>query len=97
MADEISRLADVATRFEQASNRLAQALSNQGNSGNQSTITINAGGAAVWLAVSAAAVMLALNLALMVMLVNHDRKIDELEHYVNAIYMLAPHLKPQEK
>lgn len=88
---------DDLRRFEAAVDRFAESLSKPGNAGNQSTITINAGGAAVWIAVSAAAVMLALNLALIVMLVNHDRKIDDLEHYINAIYMLAPSLKPQEK
>lgn len=88
---------DDLRRFEAAVDRFAEALNKPGNTGNQSTVTINAGGAAVWIAASAVAVMLALNLALMVMLVNHDRKIDDLEHYINAIYMLAPSLKPQEK
>lgn len=97
MADEMSRLLEVATRFEQASDRLAQALSNTGNSGNQSTITLNAGGIGVWLAVSACGVMLAVNVCLAILLVNHDRKIDDLGHYVQAIYMMAPQLKPQEK
>jgi len=81
-------------RLERAVDKLAHALPN--NSGNQSTVTLNAGGVGVWMAVTACAVMLAINVALMVLIVNHDRKIDDLEHYINAIYMMAPGLKPQE-
>lgn len=97
MAGDINKLVEVAARFEQASERLAQALSNTGNSGNQSTITLNAGGLGVWLAVSACGVMMAVNICLAVLLVNHDRKIDDIGHYVQAIYMIAPQLKPKEK
>ena len=96
MGDDMSRLVDVAERFEQASERLAKALS-QGNSGNQSTITLNAGGIGVWMAVSACFVMLSVNICLAVILINHDRKIDDLEHYIQAIYMMAPSLKPEDK
>lgn len=96
MADDMAKLVDVASRFEQASERLAQALVANGNSGNQSTINLNAGGVGVWLAVSACAVMLAVNMVLIVLLVNHDRKIDDMEHYINAIYMMAPSLKPEK-
>lgn len=95
MGDDMSRLVDVAERFEQASERLAQALSH-GNTGNQSTITLNAGGIGVWMAVSACFVMLSVNICLAILIVNHDRKIDDLEHYIQAIYMMAPQLK-QEK
>lgn len=45
---------------------------------NSAKITINAGGIGVWLAVTACGMMLAMNLALLVMLVDHGRKIDEL-------------------
>lgn len=88
---------DELRRFEAAVDRLAAAMNQPANTGNQSTITISAGGIGVWLAVSACAVMLAVNVALMVMLLNHDRKIDDLSHYLNAIYMVAPSLKPEDK
>lgn len=97
MADDMDKLSDISSRFEQASGRLAKALAGSVNSGNQSTITLNAGGIGVWLAVSACCVMLAVNICLAILLVNHDRKIDDLGHYVQAIYMMAPQLKPQEK
>lgn len=41
--------------------------------------------------------MLGLNAALLVMYMAHDRKIDRLEDYLQAIYIQAPWLKPEEK
>lgn len=64
---------------------------------NTAKIEVNAGSLGVWACVTACIAMLVLNIALLVMLVNHDRKIDDLSHYLNAIYMAAPHLKPPEK
>jgi hypothetical protein len=93
MDDNVS--VDEVARLERAVKALGEVMQ-PANSGNQSTVTINAGGVGVWIAVTAAAVMFAMNVALLVMLVNHDRKIDDMEHYVNAIYMLAPQLKPKE-
>lgn len=88
---------DEIQRFERAVARFSEALSSPAaNSGNQSTITLNAGGVGVWIAVSACAVMLAMNLALLAMLVTHDRKIDELQDYIHAVYMMAPQLKPEK-
>lgn len=84
---------DEIQRFERAVARFSEALTASSNTGNQSTITLNAGGAAVWIAVSACAVMMAVNVALAVLLVNHDRKIDDLGHYVQAIYQAAPWLR----
>lgn len=40
--------------------------------------------------------MLGLNAALLVMYMSHDRKIDRLEDYLQAVYIQAPWLKPQE-
>jgi hypothetical protein len=97
MADGVPNDQDLA-RFVRAVEQLDSVLTRTGsNSGNQSTITLNAGGAAVWVAVSACAVMLAMNCALMVLLVNHDRKIDDMEHYINAIYQAAPQLRQEER
>lgn len=80
-------------RFERAANRLAEAFP---QNTSQSTITISAGGVGVWLAVTACAAMMVMNLALLAMWVTHDRKIDALQHYLNAVYMMAPHLKPED-
>jgi hypothetical protein len=95
MADEMSGAAEELRRLERAVD-LFTAAAPHNRIGNQSTISVNAGGVGVWLAASACAVMLAANLALVAMLISHDRKIDDLRHHLTAIYMLAPHLTPEE-
>lgn len=40
--------------------------------------------------------MLGLNAALLAMFVMHDRKIERMQDHLNAIYMMAPHLKPEK-
>lgn len=87
--DSHKALKEAAERFEAASRNLA-------NSGNQSTITINAGGVAVWVATTACAVMLACNVFLAVLYVDQQRQIDGLQEYLSAVYMLAPSLKPKD-
>jgi len=64
-------------------------------SGGNVNFSVNAGGVGVWVAVAACAFMLALNLGLAVLLVRQDREISEMGHQLNAIYMMAPHLKPE--
>lgn len=97
MEGEAAKLVKVAERFEKASEKLAAALASPTNTGNQSTITLNAGGMGVWIAVTACAVMLAVNIMLVAIIVSHERKIDDLGDYIHAIYMVAPSLKPEEK
>ena len=96
MDAEVAAVMKAAERFERASERLATALSAPGNTGNQSTITLNAGGVGVWIAVTACAVMLAMNIILVAIIVSHERKIDDLGDYIHAIYMVAPSRKPEE-
>jgi|SRR6478752_7145369 len=67
------------------------------NNRNTAKIEVNAGGIGLAFALAACALMLGINLGLAIMVVNHDRKIDELNNYLNAIYMMAPHLKPEKK
>lgn len=87
-AEDMARLEAAVNKFADTAAKLSH------NSGNQSTITFNAGGIGVWLAVSSCAVMLALNMALLAAVMNHDRKIDDLRHVLSAIYMIAPSLQP---
>lgn len=98
MGDEIRHLKEMIECIDQKHDalmeRLIDAMSRRKDNSSQSNITLNAGGIGVWIAVTACAAMLAINMALIVILVNHDRKIDDLSHYLNAIYMAAPHLKP---
>lgn len=72
-------------------------LAKEGSRGNTSasTITVNAGGIGVYIAATCCAVMLAVNLFLIAIIVNHERKIDDLSDYIHAIYMMAPSLKPE--
>lgn len=60
-------------------------------------IVVNAGGLAVWLAATCAALCFVMVVVLAMLYVDHSRKIDDLNHYLNAIYMQAPHLKPEDK
>jgi len=62
----------------------------------QSTVTVQAGGFGLWVATTCCALMLGMNLCLLVMLAGHDRKIERLEDYLQAIYTQAPHLKPKD-
>jgi len=94
MADSdeaIQGLSRAAERLEQASRNLAS------NGGNQSTITLNAGGMGVWLACTCCAVMLACNVFLLSLYLDQQRQIASLNEYLAAIYMMAPSLKPEKK
>ena len=68
--------------------------------GGRAEVTVNAGGMALWLAVTVAGMMAVANACLLVAgalwLGRIDRENSEHGHQINAIYMLAPHLKPKE-
>ena len=74
-------------------------LAKEGSRGvsSASHITVNADGIGVYIAVTCCAVMLAVNVLLIAIIVNHERKIDDLGDYIHAIYMVAPSLKPESK
>jgi hypothetical protein len=61
-----------------------------------SHVTINAGGLGVAVALIACALMLGVNLAMVATFVTQDRKIDRMQDHLNAIYMLAPQLRPPQ-
>ena len=88
---------DITKGLERAAERLEQASRNMGNTGNQSTITLNAGGLGIWLSVTCCIVMLATNLFLVALYLDQQRQIASLNEYLAAIYMLAPSLKPEKK
>ncbi len=85
--DTIRGLQDAAERLEKATRNLA------GNSGNQSTITLNAGGIGVWIACTCCAVMLACNVFLVGLYLDQQRQISSLNDYLSAIYVQAPALQ----
>lgn len=62
-----------------------------------SNININAGGVGVWIATTACAVMLAINMFMVALYLDQQQQIRDLDAYLSAIYMMAPSLKPPEK
>lgn len=74
---ELDRAEEIQRRFAQPSNSSA------------STITVNAGGIGVYIAVTCCAVMLAVNILLVAIIVDHSRKLDRLQDYVTATYMIS--------
>ena len=98
--DEIMQLREAVegmeSRHDALMERLIDAMRKQADNSSNSTITFNAGGIGVWLAASACAVMLGVNMVLIVILADHSRKIDDLGDYIHAIYMAAPSLKSVE-
>jgi hypothetical protein len=91
--EDVRRFAEATSRVE----RLQEVIAGGGGSQvAQSTVTVQAGGFALWVATTCCAVMLATNLCLLFMFAGHDRKIERLEDYLQAIYAQAPHLKPKD-
>ena len=62
---------------------------------SKSEININAGGIAVWIALAMFAFMAGLNWSLNAQLTDQNRKIDRMQEHLSAIYVLAPHLRPE--
>lgn len=94
-AEELERFAEQVDRVDRIARALPAAVHSGGT--GHANISVNAGGLGVWVAMTCCLVMLAVNVLLVVILVNHDRKIDDLNSYLTAIYMMAPHLKPPDK
>lgn len=78
------------------------------STGNHATITVTAGGFGVWLTTTAAAVMLAVNVLLILIYVGDKQAVaksiseiksdvSKTQDYLNAIYMQAPQLRPKQE
>lgn len=63
---------------------------------NSASITINAGGIGVWIATICCSVMLGMAVVLALSMKDQQRQIDDLGHYLQAIYAQAPSLRPEE-
>jgi hypothetical protein len=85
--EEIARL----EKLLQEAKRMAGVADNH----SHAAITVNAGGVGVIVACVACALMFGINVGLAVMIANHDRKIDDLDHKITAAYMMAPQLNPE--
>lgn len=95
--DDIEQFAQAARVLERASRTIESIDAREISNSSRASVTFDAGGIGLWLAVTCCVAMGVMNLFLLAMLLAHDRKIDNLSDYLNAIYMQAPHLKPQEK
>lgn len=89
MDPELTELAIALNRFSDRIDRLERVSAN-------SNVSINAGGVGVWIATMAAVVCFVLTMVMVVLYVDQSRKIDDLGHYLQAIYAQAPNLKPEE-
>lgn len=89
-AEDLRRFAEVTQRVDSIVRAMPAAV--RGNS--SAHISVNAGGLGLWLATTACLVMLAMNVVLVMLFVDHGRQIDDLNDKLTATYMMAPHLKP---
>lgn len=106
LGQTVEAMTAAVTEQTAAMQELAQAMSRQQNvesaraSGGRAEVRIDAGGMALWMAVSLAGMMLVANLCILVggalWLGRIDRENSEHGHQLNAIYMVAPQLKPKE-
>jgi hypothetical protein len=92
-------MSDLGDELDRLERMLVEAIALHGpkNKVGNLSVSINAGGAGIWIAVTCCIVSFVINVGLAVAFLTHDRKIDDLGDYVNAIYMMAPQLKPPEK
>ena len=84
-------LADALDRFSRKADELLKSSNT-----NTAKIEVNAGGIGVWIATTCCFVMMAVSLFMALWVVDLSRKVSDLNDYLNAIYMMAPHLKPKE-
>ena len=81
----MNRLVDRMDRMEQGRTPASHA-----------EVSVSAGGVGVWIATMSAVVCFLMTMVLLVLYVDQSRKIDDLGDYLSAIYMQAPHLKPED-
>lgn len=83
---------DAAAEIARCEALLAKAklLAGQTVTGGTATITVNANGIGLTVALIVCAFMAGMNLVLVGMLIDHSRKIDDLNHYLTAIYADQP-------
>jgi hypothetical protein len=92
-AEDIARFGNAIGRFE----KVLDSVGSGGNRVGNATITVNAGGVGVWVAVTCCAVMLTIGIIGGFLYIDQSRKVDQMQDYLNAIYMQAPYLKPKDK
>lgn len=99
--EDTSRLVSAIDSLNQTAKKL-DGLSSQGV--NTTTVSLDAGGAGVWIAVTCVVVLAFMNVMQITTILRIESKYDNLEDkynrtqdYLNAIYAQAPQLKPKEE
>ncbi len=89
---------DEIKAYKDVGERLISALDNYSNlnagMSNNAEVKINAGGIGVLLVTGFAAFMCGLCLAMIFIVFRQEKKIDNMQDYLNVIYQYAPQLKP---
>lgn len=89
---DASSVDEVVKRVHRAMDEV-EGMTKAGNK-NVTRVEINAGGVGVWVATTACLVMLSVSFFLGLWVLDLSAKVSELNQLLNAIYMMAPHLKP---
>lgn len=84
------------TELTVALNRFIDRLDRMDRTANTAQISVNAGGVGTWIAAFCAGLCFVMTMVLLVLYVDQSRKVDDLGHYLQAIYAQAPELKPKE-
>lgn len=93
----MENLSDEMQKYVEVSERLINALDSRAtssNSSNTAEVKINAGGIGVLIVTGFAAFMCGLCLCMMFIVFRQEKKIDNMQDYLNVIYQYAPQLKP---
>lgn len=77
-------------------NRLNDRIEAMSRNGTSQNVTLSAGSFGIWVASFAAVVCFLMFCVLLTLYVGHDRKIERMQDHLNAVYMMAPHLKPEK-
>jgi len=93
LPDEIREYKDVGERLISALDKYSDM---NGAMSNTAEVKINAGGLGVLLVTGFAAFMCGLCLAMMFIVFRQEKKIDNMQDYLNVIYQYAPQLKSGE-
>lgn len=91
-------------KYEEVSEKLIRALNGKPTlpgTTNTAEVKINAGGVGLWLATTCCVVTFILFITMSVVgcvaYIHQENKMSRMQDYLNAIYMMAPQLKPKEK
>lgn len=92
MTNDVRELADALHRFSDKLDNMERANATT----NTASARVDNGALGIWICATACLVMLACSIFMAVLLVDHSRRLSDLDAYLSAIYMQAPHLKPAD-